>query len=61
MDSTHIFMQRTKLLMVMANAPAKNLPVGFYRKEAMKNNLEKMAEHLGFEVKLSPMIYLKAA
>jgi hypothetical protein len=61
MDSTHVFMQRTKLLMVMAKAFAKNLPVGFYRKEAMKNNVEKVAEHLGFEIKLSPMIYLKAA
>ena len=61
MDSKHVFMQRTKLLMVMAKAFAKNLPVGFYRKEAMKNNVEKMAEHLGFEIKLSPMIYLKAA
>ena len=61
MDSAHVFMQRTKLLMVMAKAFAKNLPVGFYRKEAMKNNVEKVAEHLGFEIKLSPMIYLKAA
>lgn len=61
MDSKYVFMQRTKLLMVMAKAFAKNLPVGFYRKEAMKNNVEKMAEHLGFEIKLSPMIYLKAA
>ena len=61
MDSKHVFMQRTKLLMVMTKAFAKNLPVGFYRKEAMKNNVEKVAEHLGFEIKLSPMIYLKAA
>jgi len=61
MDSKHVFMQRTKLLMVMAKAFAKNLPVGYYRKEAMKNNVEKMAEHLGFEIKLNNMLYLKAA
>ena len=36
MDSKHVFMQRTKLLMVMAKAFAKNLPVGYYRKKMLR-------------------------
>lgn len=56
-----IFLQRAKLLMIMAQSIADNLPIGVYRKEAMQNNVKKMAEYLGYTIKINPIIYLKAA
>jgi hypothetical protein len=60
-ENKDIFLQRVRLLMIMAKSFSDSLPVGFYRKEAMKNNVKQIAEHLGYEIKLCPIIYLKAA
>jgi len=60
-EEKEVFLQRVRLLLVMAKSFSDSLPVGFYREEAMKNNVKKIAGYLGYEIKLNPLIYLKAA
>ncbi|MBN1226353.1 MAG: hypothetical protein JXA79_05130 [Deltaproteobacteria bacterium] len=60
-EENEVFLQRVRLLLIMAQSFSDSLPVGFYRKEAMKNNVKKIAGYLGYEIKLNPIIYLKAA
>lgn len=56
-----VFLQRIQLLFMMSKAFSEDLPIGHYRKEAMRNNVYKIGEQLGFRVELEPAMYLKAA
>ena len=56
-----IFLQRLHLLFMMCKAFSEDLPIGHYRKEAIKSNVYKIAEQLGYSIALEPAMYLKAA
>lgn len=57
----HLLMQRAQLLSIMCTSIAEGNPLGNFRQQALKDNIEKICSYLSNEPKLSNISFLKVA
>ena len=60
-NQEHIFYQRTQLLAVMAKALAEGRLKGYFRENALKENLNRICEALIFNFNVKDVKFLKVA
>ena len=61
MDFDYVFHQRVQLLAVMAKAFAEGCPMGQFRLQALRDNLDFICEAITFDSKTYDMKFLKVA
>jgi hypothetical protein len=61
MDADYVFHQRLELLSVMAKAFAEGYPMGDFRLEALKENLDYICEGITFDSQAYDMRFLRVA
>lgn len=61
MDADYVFHQRVELLSVMAKAFAEGYPMGDFRLEALKENLDYVCEGVTFDSQAYDLKFLRVA